>query len=96
MTCFLYVISDNSQGPVKIGFSKDPNKRVKQLQTGSNVKLSVFYTLSINPKHRIILEKLIHTATSHHKKHGEWFSLTVEDAIAEINFAVIRYSEHLA
>ena len=90
--CFLYIIAENEHGPVKLGFSNDPFKRVKQLQTGSNVVLKIFHTQEIEFKDRIKLEKLLHKAIKHYKVHGEWFSLSVNDAKQEIDFVIIRYT----
>jgi len=41
----------------------------------------------------LIIEKNIHKENKFKKSHGEWFDLELEEAIAEIKFALIKYSK---
>lgn len=71
----LYVIRAEESQRVKIGVSKDPAKRLKQLQTGSEQKLILEYTECRADAHKI--EKWLHSHfTNFDKKHyrGEWFN----------------------
>lgn len=88
---YIYIIT-NQINSVKIGFSVDPNKRVKQLQTGSSDKLELFWYTEISaPIHQI--EKMIHKNLKHYKKVGEWFAIEPEIAKQEIEYAIITYSD---
>ena len=37
------------------------------------------------------IEKQIHKVIAHKRTKGEWFNIDLNDAISEVNFAVIRY-----
>jgi hypothetical protein len=55
---------------IKIGRSKDPVKRLKQLQTGNPNKLKLIASFEgLGWK-----EKIIHEHLSMHRLEGEWFS----------------------
>ena len=68
----LYIIQSDSTGNFKIGRSKHPEKRLKQLQTGNPNKLKLILVLE-NQGHR---EKLLHNrinSWTRKKSKGEWF-----------------------
>lgn len=90
---FLYVISARPDtGPCKIGVTLSPEKRVKQLQTGHAEKLQIIHTEPIGDSDRAkAFEKLVHRQIAHYRCQGEWFSITAEQAIREITFAVMTY-----
>lgn len=92
---YLYVICEQSDGPrpVKIGFSAEPNKRLKQLQTGHSSPLVLFHKEEVPFENVRALEKLIHKELKHHKARGEWFQISPEDAVLEIKHALIRYGD---
>lgn len=90
METFLYVIGPMN-GPYKIGYSKTPNKRAKQLQTGHQEPLIVHYTSSVDIKQAKIFESLIHKNLVYSKIRGEWFDTTIDIAKSEIEFVKIRY-----
>jgi len=56
-------------GLFKIGKSKNPKARLKTLQVGSPVKL----TLKKIIKGGLALEHVLHIYFKHLRKHGEWF-----------------------
>lgn len=78
---YVYLIQSLEDGYYKIGISKNPQKRIKQLQTGnsSELKLIVFYQSDIANK----IENVLHNRYSHFRKEGEWFDLSI---INEITF----------
>lgn len=84
---YLYVIAASEQGPVKLGRSATPQKRLKQLQTGSQDRLQLFYSVLVESDVR--LEKELHRLNRHLRRKGEWFDMTVKDAIGEINHVCI-------
>lgn len=69
--------SDN--GVYKIGVSKDPQKRLKQLQTGSSEKLEIIKTYESEFYRQI--EKGLHNKFNHLRSEGEWFYLHLEDEL---------------
>jgi hypothetical protein len=90
---FLYVIAETITGPVKLGFSVDASKRLKQLQTGYPRKLTLYHAEDIGSLNPRLMEGFLHAANRHHRITGEWFNLTVADAILEVRHVVIRYGE---
>lgn len=69
---YLYIISNGTD--LKVGVSKDPDKRLKQLQTGSSKKLEIVNIFPL-PSDKIYgLEKECHQKlVSTYRKRGEWF-----------------------
>lgn len=92
-TTYIYVIeSDN--GSVKIGFSKNPEKRVKSLQTGHDTKLKVVYKHEVPCDRARMVESYIHRENNYRRMKGEWFNMSVDDAIAEIKIVMMKYGEN--
>lgn len=89
---FIYVISSSENGPVKIGYSAKPEGRLKQLQTGYPAKLKLYFAEAIdNEKLARSIEKRVHANIGHRKLSGEWFDLTVTDAMAEVRFGRMSF-----
>lgn len=69
---FVYCIKHHERNAVKIGFSKDPWKRLRQLQTGSSDMFTLFDKL---PGDRA-LERAFHKVFEDRRLQGEWFDDT--------------------
>ena len=93
METFVYVIAARPEGPCKIGFSVNPTKRLRQLQTGHPEILRIHHVQGFEEKRAKLIERIIHRTISYKRQTGEWFDLSVEDAVAEVEFALIRYGE---
>ncbi len=96
---YIYIIS-NDLGYIKVGVSKHPEKRIRQLQTGNEHKLTLLFTEEFNctRKHLLNIEKEIHHQLQRisNKAIGEWFFLdnTNLDSIKNtITFYRIRYED---
>lgn len=61
---------NNPNGPVKIGYSKNPKKRLSSLQSGSPELLHIILTI----KGKRDDEKRLHLYFEPLRLHGEWFS----------------------
>jgi hypothetical protein len=69
----IYLFTDDNL--FKIGISENPNKRVKQLQTGNGSKLRIVKTFK-NPSkiyNERLMERRLHFLLRQFKKTGEWF-----------------------
>ena len=90
---FLYVIAPEASdyGPCKLGISTNPARRVKQLQTGHSETLAVRYSEEVDPDKVYLFEKLLHRDINYLRQRGEWFKLSVEDAISHVQFTIIQY-----
>tara|TARA_R110000772_G_scaffold60108_6_gene135697 strand:- start:1767 stop:2093 length:327 start_codon:yes stop_codon:yes gene_type:complete len=77
----VYFITQKIKGrkglyPIKIGYSKDPDARIKALQTGSPYKLRISVLLPFETKREAeIVERCFHRLgkTKHKALSGEWF-----------------------
>lgn len=67
-------------GYYKIGVSNCPAKRVKQLQTGNAEKITLIN--SFETEIPFLVEKSIKNFLSPYLKHGEWFSLSIEQELS--------------
>lgn len=74
MFSYLYIITDG-QNNFKIGITKnEPEKRLKQLQTGHPKKLSIVSIFKLPREEIFKLEKQAHRVLqSKYLKRGEWF-----------------------
>ena len=67
----------------KIGISKDPTKRIEQLQTGNDgdiVLISSFLS-----KYPTKVETALQNSYAHTRKRGEWFDLGIEQEVKFIS-----------
>lgn len=84
---YVYVIS-GKQGYVKIGRSYRLEERLRELQRTSPIDISLIYKFETQSADK--LERLVHEDLSEHRKHGEWFDVSHQDAIASIQRAALR------
>ena len=70
----LYIIQSKMTGDFKVGKSKNPVKRLKQLQTGSPYELKLILTLKEQGHKEKYIHKYIMTSNKRKCK-GEWFDL---------------------
>jgi hypothetical protein len=85
----------------KIGTSKHPEKRIRQLQTGNQEKLELINTFE--SKYATLLESTLHQKYAHLKENGEWYGLSLEDEVkfiencekTEANFVVLKENNNL-
>lgn len=80
-------------GPVKLGISKAPERRVRQLQTGHAQRLHLFHTEPVAAASARMLEGLLHKSYNHVRLSGEWFDMTADEAIASVRFILIEHGE---
>lgn len=89
MSNYIYIISNGEA--FKVGFSKDPKRRVKQLQTGNPKKLELMYFVEIEVAPVKILEDIVHRYLKFNHLTGEWFKADFEKIKTELDFVKIRY-----
>jgi len=86
---YIYAIgTDNRQ---KIGFSKNPQARLKQLQTGNADQLVLHHYIEVADDRTRLLERYLHKDIGYKKLKGEWFSMTAKEAIDYLTFAEITW-----
>ena len=72
---YVYAIKNKDTGNIKLGISKNPEQRLKQLQTGCDGKLELVAYKKADNGYRDELQ--LHLDNKQHAIHGEWFT---EDA----------------
>jgi hypothetical protein len=83
MTCYLYVISEGSDGPVKVGFSAKPRARLTGLQSGNPRRLTLEEEWLLSKRrHAEIIERDLHDLLANYSMVGEWFDLPPNKALA--------------
>jgi hypothetical protein len=65
----IYFIQQGKNGPIKIGFTDNIEKRLKELQTANPYKLNLLLCINGNLKS----EKELHKRFEQHRLNGEWF-----------------------
>jgi len=92
MKSYIYVIGTTNP-PYKVGISINPARRLKTLQTGHPEKLQILHITETEITRTKLLETVIHRNLKHYRQTGEWFNITFDQLLLEIEFAMIRYSE---
>ena len=78
-TMYVYAIRNNHTGRIKLGISENPERRLKELQTGNDCELELLaYREAAN---RFKDEKAIHNRHQHLRVRGEWFDTPVAYAV---------------
>lgn len=89
---YIYVIGPEN-GPQKIGITNNLKHRLRAIQTGNPDKLFVHHFEEIDASRVRLLERKIHLELVHKRLKGEWFNLTVEEAIDFVIYFKIRYED---
>lgn len=76
---FVYLIRDEKTKAVKIGSSKHPEKRLKQLQTGNGSKLRLIHVIKCDRLPVKKVEKHLRNWFRSQREQGEWCRLSQED-----------------
>lgn len=75
----IYLIKDG-EDRYKIGYSKNPKERLKQLQTAGATEYHLFY--EIECEYATKVERVMHRYMNRYRTNGEWFQLPYEDVMA--------------
>lgn len=77
---FVYIIENKDNGAIKIGVATDPERRLKQLQTGSVSELEIVYQ-SYVCSNAFEIEKNTHNKFENYHIRGEWYDMSKSDVI---------------
>lgn len=90
---FVYFIESTNKWKskyIKIGSSKNPEGRLKDLQTGSPLKIRLIGKIKCkNEFHAKQIEKLAHNIFYKQRRHGEWFNLK-DNHITQIKSLIMK------
>jgi hypothetical protein len=95
---YVYLIQSLENSYYKIGVSKHPAKRIKELQTGNSSELKLVDTYPTEFAHQI--ERTLQRRYSHLNKEGEWFDMGISNEVSfkkecqqiEENLALLKKS----
>jgi len=73
---YVYAIREVNTGHIKLGISKDPQTRLKQLQTGNSSRLELVAYCEAKQGFRD--ERASHEENADYHIHGEWFTAEVK------------------
>ncbi len=83
---YVYIIENTYLHDTKIGISNRPEKRIKQLQTGSSRPLKIQYTVKFTTRDEATkVEYQLHKKFSKHRLTGEWFDIDYRKVIKYID-----------
>jgi hypothetical protein len=89
---YLYCIS-NTQGQCKFGFSGEPLKRLRALQTGSSDELFLIESIRVDGSRVRELERELHKEIGAYRKcRGEWFNVAAEEGAAILQWFGIHHA----
>jgi len=74
---YIYLIKDIQSDVYKIGYSKNVNKRIKQLKTANSGTLRLIE--SFKTQHNRKVETALHNRYKNKHVNGEWFELSNEE-----------------
>lgn len=93
MTTYLYAIG-HPNGPVKIGISHSPERRLSEFQTACPFPISVLHAEPCESRQVAFSdEAFAHRFFSEHRLWGEWFDVTGNMAIDCVKATVV-YGAH--
>lgn len=72
---YVYLIKNTEDSYYKIGVSNNPNKRIKELNTGNSSILELVTVYETDIPYKI--EKILHKRYSYLRKHNEWFDFSI-------------------
>ena len=87
---YLYCIA-NSSGLCKFGFSREPLKRLRALQTGSGEALHLVESVCVGDRSVREMERVLHREFAHRRCRGEWFMCSPEDGALFLSWFGIHY-----
>ena len=97
---YVYIIQSGHKknSPVKIGMSDDPEKRIKQLQTGNPLELRILLSIRCKSReHAFSLENTLHSLLASSNIMNEWFSMcrsrmfkTINELANDPNFSQVQ------
>lgn len=88
---YVYFMSADDQF-FKVGVARNPDQRLRELQTGCPYKLRINGTTSLSPQgvDAVMLEREIHTLLAWDRMSGEWFNSSGEALARALKEAFVK------
>lgn len=81
---YVYIVGFDEADVVKIGCARCPATRLLELQVGCPFELKIHALVSIHEGDRFVIEGAAHKLAKDARIRGEWFELSVDEAIAVV------------
>ena len=81
----VYVLTSD-HGLIKVGISKNPEKRVKDIRAASGLVIDLAHVREL--ENASAVEHAAHIVLDAKRRCGEWFDVTVDEAITAIDFVI--------
>jgi T5orf172 domain len=81
----VYVLKSD-HGLIKVGISKDPEKRLKGIRANSGLVIDLAHAREL--ENAAAVEHAAHVILNTKRRGGEWFDITVEEAVSAIDAAI--------
>jgi predicted GIY-YIG superfamily endonuclease len=98
MSEYVYIIKDTGfKNRCKIGITKNPKQRIKNLQTGNSNKLILIFVLKVDDKIKSSqVESVIHKYFKEKKIWilGEWFEFKNDDQIVNLAESMLTVGQN--
>ncbi len=78
---YVYAIREKDTGNIKLGISRDPEARLRQLQTGNSSELEL--VAFRKAENRFADERALHADAEAYRLRGEWFEGAAVDALTK-------------
>ena len=82
---YVYIIASPS-GRMKIGKTGNPKRRLQQMRVDERVDLILEYAREV--ENSTLVESIAHAILKEKRHHGEWFAVTLQEAIDAVNSAL--------
>lgn len=82
----IYIIGTEN-GPKKIGYSRSPKQRLAAIQSANPLPVTLLHHRHIGDFVSVI-EARVHRRLRNHRLNGEWFDVSLEEAIAAVEAAI--------
>jgi hypothetical protein len=94
----VYIVGADGSDLVKIGRASSPRKRLRDMQTGSPLRLKLLGIASAPEWADVQLEGALHAYFATRRRHGEWFDLNYGGlgSTANVGIGVSRVTQRLA
>jgi len=80
----IYFAEREADGLIKIGFSKDVDRRLRELEVSENSKMLLINQINGN----FVVEKLVHAHFDKDRVYGEWFRFSKEMLSFTVDYAI--------
>ena len=84
---YLYFIQAEGGGPVKIGITSNPSRRLAQLRREHGEDLCIRRKVKVHESVALKMERNVHKHFGHLRLHGEWFA--VDEELAKLGHCVL-------